>query len=95
MSLSALDPRRRRRLGTPWRMRRRETLCQGAQVGQTSLVVDPTDCRVFYHCEESLAQPQSCGELMFNHRRQTCDWPRKVMQIQTRTQILGFPQDTV
>jgi len=55
-----------------------DTVCQGAQ---TSLVADPTDCRVFYHCEESLVMPQSCGELMFNPRRQTCDWPRKVMQI--------------
>jgi len=48
---------------------------------QAQLVADPNDCHTFYHCDELTPQKQSCGDLMFNTIRMTCDWPRSVMQI--------------
>jgi len=54
------------------------TLCLDSQA---QLVADPSDCHTFYHCDELSPQKQSCGDLMFNNIRMTCDWPRSVMQI--------------
>merc|ERR1712130_288480 len=54
------------------------TLCLDSQA---QLVADPNDCHTFYHCDELSPQKQSCGDLMFNTIRMTCDWPRSVMQI--------------
>merc|ERR1711936_891093 len=54
------------------------TLCLDSQA---QLVADPDDCHTFYHCDELSPQKQSCGDLMFNNIRMTCDWPRSVMQI--------------
>merc|ERR1712130_493915 len=48
---------------------------------QAQLVADPNDCHTFYHCDELTPQKQSCGDLIFNTIRMTCDWPRSVMQI--------------
>merc|ERR1712032_571241 len=76
--------RRRGRKKTHWKLGELglradiSTLCLDSQA---QLVADPNDCHTFYHCDELSPQKQSCGDLMFNTIRMTCDWPRSVMQI--------------
>jgi len=44
------------------------------------IIGDPDNCHLYYHCEIS-PSPMSCGgDMMFNTKTQTCDWPYRVVQ---------------
>ena len=65
----------------------RSTIASLCLDSQSLLVGDPTDCSVFYHCSEAAPAPQSCGDLMFHPRLQTCAWPRSVMQVRLSSKV--------
>merc|ERR1711953_7172 len=44
------------------------------------IIADLENCHLYYHCQTS-SSPMTCGDMMFNTKTQTCDWPHKVLQL--------------
>lgn len=56
----------------------------------------PTDCHIFYHCEDSLNGPKliekTCGAMYFNPVTMVCDWPYNVEEIKPECKIATSPK---